>query len=416
MNVSGRRVVVVGAGPAGSSLAIRLARRGLTVQLVDRAVFPRFKPCGEFISPECLPLLAELGVLEKLREAGAHTVRGMRLCGFGRRIEGYYGRSRPTGREAPEEGLALRREILDNLLLEQALQTRGVEVVEGLRVIDLLWEAGATRADRGDADPPEDTAASGGGRLPPGRVRGVIGATREGARRELPADFTVGADGLRSRVAAALGLRRRVRWLQRFALVSRYRGVPAEPVGEVHLFPGGYFAGCGVDEGLFTLNLVVGRELIPGGKPALERFFDACAASHPSLGPRLAQAQRIDPVRVIGPLAATTARQVVDGAALIGDACGYVDPVTGEGIYFALRTAALLAEVLPPALAAGRTEAAALAAYPARRRRELGRRLFMARALQRGMRSPLLTRGFMAVLSRSPGLMDWLVERTGGGL
>lgn len=389
MNVPGRRVVVVGAGPAGSSLAIRLARSGLTVQLLDRAVFPRFKPCGEFISPECLPLLAELGVLDQVRAAGAHVVRGMRLYGFERKVEGYYGRSRPTGREAPEEGLALRREILDNLLLEQARRTTGVEVVEGFRVTDLLVED---------------------------RVRGVVGQTREGERREIPADFTVGADGLHSRVAAALGLRRRVRWLQKYALVSRYRGVPAEPVGEVHLFPGGYFAGCGVDEGLFTLNLVVGREPIPGGKPALERFFDARAASHPSLGPRLRQARRIDPVRVIGPLAATTARQVVDGAALIGDACGYVDPVTGEGIYFALRTAALLAEVLPSALVTGRTEAAALAAYPARRRRELGRRFFMARALQRGMRSPLLTRGFMALLSRSPGLMDWLVERTGGGL
>ena len=72
---SGRRpIVIAGAGPAGSSLAIRLSRLGFTVTLIERYKFPRAKLCGEFISPECLKHFEELGVLDEMLTAGGDRV------------------------------------------------------------------------------------------------------------------------------------------------------------------------------------------------------------------------------------------------------------------------------------------------------------------------------------------------------
>ena len=379
-------MLVVGAGPAGSTLAWRLARKGYRVRLVDRAVFPRFKPCGEFVSPECLPLLDEVGVLEPMLAAGAHRVGGMRLLGWGFEVEGRYGKVDPTA--GPSWGLALRREIFDKILLDRAVAQEGVEVIEGLRIGHLLRDV-------------------------QGRIAGAAGIDRRGREVEFRARFTVGADGMRSRVARDLGLVRPSSWLRRHALVARYEGVTARDSGEVHLFEGGYFAACGVDQGLFTLNLVVSSDSLEGGD--LEGVLDTRVASHPTIGPRLAGARRVGPVRAVGPLAFTTRRQVVPGAALVGDACGYVDPMTGEGISFALRGAAWLAEVLGDALertaVPGPRE---LASYPRQRRREIGFRLRQASGLQRAIRHPRLVRATLALLAHRPAVMDLLVERTGG--
>ncbi|MDQ7008066.1 MAG: NAD(P)/FAD-dependent oxidoreductase [Acidobacteriota bacterium] len=380
-------VLIVGAGPAGSSLALRLARAGCRVRLVDRAVFPRFKPCGEFISPECLPILDDLGALEPLLDAGAHRVEGMRLFGWGQRAHGCYGRV-ARGSGGDHWGLGLRREVFDRILLDRARARRGVEFAEGVRIGHLLRD----------------------GR---GRVVGAAGTDRSGREVEFRARFTVGADGVRSRVVRDLGLARPTRWLRRHALVARYEGVPPLDTGEVHLFDSGYFAGCSVDQGLFTLNLVMASRSLQGSD--LDSILDSRAADHPSLGPRLARARRVEPVRAIGPLAFSTTRQVVPGAALVGDACGYVDPMTGEGISFALRGAEILAGELVRALAEvevpGPRE---LAAYPHLRRKEIGFRLRQARGLQRGVAHPWLARAVLTLLARRPALVDLLVERTGG--
>jgi flavin-dependent dehydrogenase len=104
---------------------------------------------------------------------------------------------------------------------------------------------------------------------------------------------------------------------------------------------------------------------------------------------------------------------VFDGAALVGDACGYVDPVTGEGIYFALRGAQLLAPVIEGALQSGEVRAGALRAYARARRAEIGPRLLAARLLQRGLRHPWLVERVLALLAARPRLADLLVAVAG---
>jgi flavin-dependent dehydrogenase len=380
-------VVIAGAGPAGTHLAIRLARLGFSVALLDQKRFPRRKPCGEFMSPECLPMLGELGLAGELEALGARRVRGMDLHGYGTVARGTYG---PIGRaKAPFDfGYAIRRELLDASALRVAAATGGITVHEGTRVADVL-------------------------RLACGTVAGVRARGPDGEERELRARFTIGADGLRSRIAGRLGLRRDTPWLKKLALVLRWHGRFPEDHSSVHLFPGGYFAVSAVGPETRTVNLVVDADAGPSGKRALPEFVAACLERAPRLRDELAGATRDEQILAIGPLAGTTTRQAFAGGALVGDSCGYVDPLTGEGLYFAMRGAALLAGHLAAALHAGRTDARALAGYQRERRNELGARLWVARMLQRGLRYPAITRGFLRLVAARPGLCDLLVAFAG---
>jgi flavin-dependent dehydrogenase len=186
-------VVVVGAGPAGSSTALRFARAGFRVALVEPDTFPRFKACGEFMSPDCLPILEDLGVAGDLRALGARPVGSMTLHGHGRRAHGRFvdvGEAlAPAG-----HGWAVRRELFDDALLRAALSA-GVELVA----------ARVTGLERG-AD---------------GEVLGVETRGTDGVPFRLRARLVVGADGLRSRVARELGVVRAVPWLDKLALTTR---------------------------------------------------------------------------------------------------------------------------------------------------------------------------------------------------
>jgi len=378
-------VIIVGAGPAGAALATRLGTLGFHVALLDRAQFPRRKPCGEFLSPECLPLLEDLGVRDRVQGEGAMEVRGMTLHGFRRRTSGRYA---SVGSAVPrfDHGYGIRREVFDEILLRRACELETVEVFEGWCVQDLLRS--------GD-----------------GTICGVVAAN--GEARTLRAPFTIGADGLRSRVARRLDLYRRVAWLQKFALTTRFTGVLAPQAGQVHLFDRGYFAACPIDGGLFSVNLVVDQRDLPRGCDALELLFDRRLACVPELMDLLRSAKRVEPLRAIGPLAGTTTRQAFAGGALLGDACGYVDPITGEGIFFALRGAEILAEELDVGLRLGTDPSRALRRYARRRRREFGPRFGLARLLQRALPHPRIVAATLGLLQNRPALMDLLVSLTG---
>jgi len=391
MSISATRhdVVVVGGGPAGASLAMRLGREGLDVALLDRSRFPRRKPCGEFMSPACFPILEGLGLGKAVLAHGARPVRGMEVFGFEQAAVGDYRTfGADDGLLALEHGYGLRRELFDDLLFRAAAATPGVTVHEGWRVTGLLRSAD-------------------------GAVSGVRVQDSHGLPREVLGDFTIGADGVRSRVASELKVQRDVPWLRKFALVTRYKGTPLKPRAEVHLFPMGYFAACPVDDGQLSVNLVIDFETVPKGRARLEELFQEKLALAPRLQASLAGAERVEPLRGVGPLARRTTEQIFDGAALVGDARGYVDPITGEGIYFALRSAEILAETLIPVLRDRRSGRGVLLPYKIRTNAELNPRMRMGKLLQRGLKHPWIVRAVLAVLQARPRAMDALVAVTG---
>jgi len=380
-------VLVIGAGPAGSALANQLARSGFDVRLADRKDFPRHKPCGEFLSPQCVPYLEELGLDATTQALGPRLVRGMQMNGYG---EQALGRFRQLG-DRPAHTLAgfgIRRERFDHMLLQGAIAA-GAEWLPRHEFVHLL-------------------------RAPDGRIQGARLRDPAGALLDCRARFVVGADGVHSRMARELGVQRPVAWLDQFALVAHFRGVPSSPFAEVHLLPGGFFAATTVDEALFSVNLVVPRKTLRDRDGA---DWDGFVASHfadaPGMGDRLRGAERIGRWRGIGPLAHTTTAQTFAGGAVVGDACGYVDPLTGEGIYFSLFGAKALGEAVTTALASPASCEAAMAGYVAARRREVGPRLWASMALQRALRYPWLVRTFLQTASRWPALADLVVTLTG---
>lgn len=380
-------VLVIGAGPAGSALATQLATAGHEVVLADRKDFPRSKPCGEFLSPQCLPYLEELGLGAATAALGPRLVRGMQLNGYGATA---LGRFRQVG-DRPAFSLAgfgIRRERFDHMLQQRAVA------------------AGARWLPRHDGT---ELHRAADGRIDGARLRGP-----DGAPLDIRARWVVGADGVHSRVARDLGVQRPVPWLDQFALVAHFRGVPSRPFAEVHLVPGGFFAATTVDDEVFSVNLVVPRHTLRDRHGA---DWDGFVANHfdaaPGMAERLRGATRDGRWRGIGPLAHTTTAQTFAGAALVGDACGYVDPLTGEGIYFSLFGAKALGDALQEAFANPAGATAAMAGYTAARRAEVGPRLWASIALQRALRYPWLVRTFLRRAARWPALADLVVTLTG---
>jgi flavin-dependent dehydrogenase len=387
--MSDAQVLVVGGGPGGASTAWQLARRGMDVLLLDRARFPRDKPCAEYLSPEASRILSEMGALEECERAGAVMLRGMTVRSpDGRRIRGDFAAGHGF-RGFRDSGLALRRTILDAILLERA-RCAGVRVLEGVRVADVLLDSGGT-------------------------VRGVAALTN-GAARDYTAQITVGADGLRSIVGRRLGLTRYARYPYRLALVAHFRGVEGMGEhGEMHVEGDGYVGLANVGDGVTNIALVMPVWRARAAKGRSAPFLDGWLRSRPQLAPRFARAERMSPVRATGPFAQRARRAWARGAALVGDAADFYDPFTGEGIYAALRGGELLAPFVERAVSArtARESNAALAEYDAARASEFGGKWKVEKLVALAVANPALMNRAARTLSRRKEMADLLVGVAG---
>jgi menaquinone-9 beta-reductase len=364
-------VVIVGGGPAGSALAARLAGCGHAVLLLDRAEFPRPKPCGECLNPAAVRALARLGVLDRVREAG-----GVGLDGW--EVHPVRGHSFRGTFPADAPGLAIARTVLDPILLDHA-RASAAEVRMGVRVADLLQEGDRTVGVR----------------------------TAEG---EIRARLVVGADGLRSVVVRRLGLLRRAPRLRKVALAAHVSGVPSlGRRGAMFLLPHGCVGVAEVAPGVANVVVVVEGEEAARVAGARDAYFDGALRRFTPL----AEARRAEPVRATGPFDWPTRRAIAPGALVVGDAAGYYDPFTGQGIFRALQGAELAAATVDAALRRDDLSAAALAPYERARRHAFAPGERVQRLIEGFVSRPHLFAAVAGRFARRPALADALVAVTG---
>lgn len=371
-------VAIAGAGPAGALAATILARAGFTVRLFDRSRFPRHKLCGDTLNPGALAVLKRHVDIEPLMK-NSDAMGGMLLTGpGGTHVRGEYGDG--------IAGRSITRKVLDQWLLDEALAA-GAQLEEGVAIRDVAFVDG--------------------------RAGGVITGTNGHARTH-PAKLVIAADGRRSAIAIARGLSRQPASPRRWAIGSYFSGVTGTTsLGEMHVRHGHYIGVAPVPGGLTNACLVVphghGDQAIPRPDDALNGVLH----SDPELKDRFVAAKPVEPVVMLGPLAVDATAAGQEGLLLAGDAAGFIDPMTGDGLRFAVLGAEIAAAVTREVLEGKLSIAHAHVELAQRRRAAFRAKWRFNRAMRSLVASPASVSMAAATARMLPSLFAAMINYAG---
>ena len=360
-------VAIAGGGPAGLAMAIHTARRGLSTVVIERRAAPPDKACGEGVMPAGVGELELLGALPLLSAADWAPFRGIRYV----QEDG----TSAEGRLPGEGGLGIRRTALVSALASRA---RGAGAI--------LHNGSAVLSHR---------------RTP----RAIELETEAGP---VEAQILVAADGLASPLRHAEGLDGVPITPLRFGLRQHYRLEPWTDFVEVHLSDGAeaYVTPVGPQR-VGVAFLWEDRRV---SKPI---STEALCSRFPLLAEKLLGSELESSPRGAGPLARAARARTADRFALLGDAAGYVDAITGEGLSLAFGCASALASILPQALARGASREA-LAPYERAFAQLFRRYAWVTRSVLAISRRVRLRRQIIRYLSAHPEMFDamlrWFAE------
>jgi menaquinone-9 beta-reductase len=359
--------LVVGGGPAGSSAALRLARAGFNVTVLERSRFPRSKVCGEYLSPAACAALAELGVIAQVASE-AHALRSVTLAGPG---------TAAVNLHLPGDGaLSIARSRLDAILLDAA-KAAGARVVTGAFLDAREGEGDVCIRYRDACGSEVDTRA------------GVL----------------IGADGAWSSVAQRVGMSRVPRRRGRWAVGGHLRGDGSGDALEMYVGKRGYYARNPLGGGLINAMLVL-PDAATGS--AAER-----AVLEISGGRRCFESAALEKRVAVGPLRYAPDRIAAGRVLLAGDAAGLLDPFIGQGVAIALETSVQVARAVAR-IAAGDPLRRIALEYAGEHRAAVAPRKMLALAVNAMMQIGFLRRRAEAAANRNPAAAETMLAAVTG--
>ncbi len=378
--------IVVGGGPAGATAALRLARRGWRTLLIERGARNRLKACGECLAPRAEAALVEIGALDAAGDFAGSRTTLLRAHAPGRRMaEADFSRG---GRCA---GRLVDRRIFDQRLRDEAAAVGAV----------VLHEAHAR-------------VAGSQGREVVVRVRCARGDMA------LSTGLVIGADGLNSATARAMGLPPAARPGRKygfsFDVAAGERAAIAPHAIEMFIVRGGYLGVVRRGDTLHCGGLVEsgpGRVCRRAGDPFA--FLERVCAEHESLRRAIGASRGLTRADIThfaaaGPMPFASSRVAGPGVALVGDAAGYHEPFTGEGMAWALESAALL-EAAIACSSPGLWTAQRASMYERLWRRRIGRRQRLCRIVAAALERPWAVEAAAEVALRSAGIAGAVARR-----
>jgi len=355
-------IIVIGGGPAGCAMALDLNCRGYDVALCDQAKFPRDKVCGEFISPGADPILDKLGVLASIEALAPKRLKGVAISSYeSAELEIDYPASTETG--SRPSSLSVPRYQLDALFLKQ-VQSTGVKVFEQHKVTDFIFDNGC--------------------------VAGVRGWDENRTSFSLKAKLVVDAGGRNAVSLKKFSLKQEPKGNGKIAFSAHWQGVRLpDDYCYMHVSRPGYTGISSVGNGRANVVLVVDRSALDGergervekvAKP--EMFYHHVLMKNCRRREMLQDAEQVEAVRSVESLAFAVKPVSCSGLVLVGDAMGFIDPFTGEGIYLSLRSSQIAAEVIHGGFQSSNFSRNALSVYDKRRQEEFGGKFLLSRVLQ----------------------------------
>ena len=323
------KVAIVGAGPAGSAATLYLKKEGIDCALIDKAVFPRDKSCGDGIPLKSIKLLEELGITEKELFAGGYRIGGMSVYAPSGAVM-HFGRA--TAGSETKSG-CIPRTYFDNLLFQKA-KTAAAEVYEGYKLTALL------KTENG--------------------YQLKLQNTQNGSQADIETDLLIGADGAGSITARKSGLlvvkdENSFEGLRRYYSGKKFEN-RVQIFYDKRILPG-YVWIFPVGENKANIGIMAPRRKMRKNQTGLRRVFDEILQTNKNVKEALSEAEPVSQVRgAMLPLGNAPGKRADDHLMLIGDAAAFINPLTGGGIYFALQSAKAAVRIGAQALQKGSTK------------------------------------------------------------
>ncbi len=338
-------VVVIGGGPAGSTVSTLIAQHGYKVQLFEREKLARFH-IGESLIPETYHVLKRLNMLPKMR--ASHFVKKYSvqfINQHGKLSEPFYFIDHKP-HESSQTWQVYRQEF-DQLMLDNAAE-HGVEVHKGVRVLEVLFEGQ--------------------------RAVGVRLQDADGKESEVRAKVVVDASGQGAMIMSRLGLREWDPYLKKAALWTYWKGAyrdTGKDEGATLVVQtqgkNGWFWYIPLHNDVMSVGIVASHEYLfkDRGDKDLETIYFEEVAKCPGIAPRIANATRCDVFRAAKEYTYRSRKAAGDGWVLCGDAFGFLDPLYSSGVLLALRSGAYAADAVAEGLRTGDLSAAQLGKWEA---------------------------------------------------